>query len=167
MSRREYELRRVQTLPTSLERTFSFFADAANLEAITPPFLRFRITSPHPIEMRAGALIEYRLQLFGVPFGWRTEIEEYEPPRQFVDRQLAGPYALWHHTHTFREVAGEQGKPVTEMTDVVRYAIRPALLGPLAHAIFVRRTLDKIFDYRAERIRQLLIADEAPRATPR
>lgn len=160
MSRREYELRRVQLLPTSLERTFEFFADAANLEAITPPFLKFRITSPQPIEMRRGALIEYRLQLFGVPFGWRTIIEEYDPPRSFVDRQLAGPYALWHHTHTFREVGGEHGKPATEMTDVVRYAIRPAILGPLAHTLFVRRTLGKIFDYRAEKIRELLVGEE-------
>lgn len=160
MSRGEYELRRVQLLPTSLERTFAFFADAANLEAITPPFLKFRITSPQPIEMRRGALIEYRLQLFGVPFGWRTVIEEYDPPLSFVDRQLAGPYALWHHTHTFREVAGEQGRPATEMTDVVRYAIRPAILGPIAHAIFVRRTLDKIFDYRAEKIQKLLVGEE-------
>jgi len=130
------------------------------LEAITPPFLRFRIASPLPITMRAGALIEYRLRLFGVPFGWRTEIESFDPPRGFVDRQIAGPYALWHHTHTFREVIGEAGA-MTEMTDVVRYAIRPATLGPMAHAIFVRRTLDRIFDYRAEKIGELLAADAA------
>lgn len=161
---REYELRRVQRLPVSIEKTFAFFADAQNLEAITPPFLRFRITSPLPIEMRAGALIEYRLRLFGVPFGWRTEIESFDPPRGFVDRQIAGPYALWHHTHTFREVAGG-ANGTTEMTDVVRYAIRPALLGPFAHALFVRRTLDRIFDYRAEKIAELLGADaESPSA---
>jgi len=160
MSRREYELRRVQRLPVSLERTFAFFADAANLEAITPPFLRFRITSPQPIEMRAGALIEYRLQLFGVPFGWRTIIDAFEPPRCFVDRQIAGPYALWHHTHEFREV-DDAGRRVTEMTDIVRYAIRPAVLGPIAHALFVRRTLEKIFDYRAAKITELLTADDA------
>lgn len=161
--RREYELRRVQLLPTSLERTFAFFADAGNLEAITPPFLRFRITSPLPIEMRAGALIEYRLRLFGVPFGWRTEIESFNPPRGFVDRQIRGPYALWHHTHTFREAPGTDGA-TTEMTDIVRYALRPALFGPLAHALFVRRTLDRIFDYRAEKILELLRA-ETPTAT--
>lgn len=157
---REYELRRVQRLPTSLEKTFEFFADARNLEAITPPFLRFRITSPLPIEMRAGALIEYRLRLFGVPLGWRTEIESYDPPHRFVDRQIAGPYALWHHTHTFREITGDEGAQ-TEMTDVVRYAFRPAILGPLADALFVRRTLDKIFDYRAETIAKLLDAEAA------
>lgn len=162
---REYELRRVQRLPVSLEKTFAFFADAGNLEAITPPFLRFRITSPLPIEMRAGALIDYRLQLFGVPFGWRTEIESFDPPHKFVDRQIAGPYALWHHTHTFREVAGVGREPETEMTDVVRYAIRPALFGPLAHGLFVRRTLERIFDYRATKIRELL-GIEKPSESP-
>jgi ligand-binding SRPBCC domain-containing protein len=161
---REYELRRVQRLPVSLEKTFAFFADAGNLEAITPPFLRFRITSPLPIEMRAGALIEYQLRLFGVPFGWRTEIESFDPPHGFVDRQIKGPYALWHHTHTFREVADAAGA-TTEMTDVVRYAIRPALFGPAAHLLFVRRTLDRIFDYRAEKIADLLAAHASTSAT--
>lgn len=154
---REYELRRVQTLPLPPEEVFEFFADARNLEAITPPFLKFRVLTQGPIEMRRGALIEYRLQLFGVPFGWRTEIESYDPPRLFVDRQLRGPYALWHHTHTFTPITDDVGRTVsTEMTDVVRYRIRFGVLGRLARVLFVRRTLDRIFDYRARKIDELL-----------
>ncbi|MCE9606627.1 MAG: SRPBCC family protein [Planctomycetia bacterium] len=157
MTGREYTLRRLQRLPLPIERTFAFFADAGNLEAITPPFLKFRIVSPVPIEMRAGALIEYRLQLFGIPFGWRTEIEAFDAPRRFVDRQISGPYALWHHTHEFRSLADpETGALSTEMIDTVRYAIRPALLGPIAERLFVRRTLERIFDYRAKKIVELI-----------
>lgn len=160
----EYVLRRSQRLPLSPERVFEFFADAGNLEAITPPFLNFHIVTPTPIVMRPGALIEYRLRLFGVPFGWRTEIESYDPPRSFVDQQLRGPYALWHHTHTFAPItpatgsAAANGLVETKMTDVVRYRLPLGPLGRLAHALFVRRTLARIFDYRRDKIAELLRA---------
>lgn len=155
---REYVLRRVQRFAIPRERVFAFFADAHNLEAITPPFLNFHVVTPTPIDMRAGTLIDYHLRLFGVPFRWRTEIESFDAPRRFVDRQLCGPYALWHHTHTFETVAASRdGEPEqTEMTDVVRYRLPLGPLGWAAHALFVRRTLRRIFDYRAEKIRELL-----------
>ncbi len=138
-------LQRVQILPRPRDEVFAFFEDARNLEAITPPFLRFRVVTPGPIAMRAGALIEYRLSLFGAPFGWQTEIEIYEPTRRFVDRQLRGPFRVWRHTHEFEDVAGG-----TRMTDHVEYELPLGPLGDIAHALFVKRTVAKIFDYRAE-----------------
>ena len=138
-------LERVQILPRPRDEVFAFFEDARNLEAITPPFLRFRVVTPGPIAMRAGALIEYRLSLFGAPFGWQTEIEIYEPTRRFVDRQLRGPFRVWRHTHEFEDVAGG-----TRMTDHVEYELPLGPLGDIAHALFVKRTVAKIFDYRAE-----------------
>ena len=138
-------LQRVQILPRPRDEVFAFFEDARNLEAITPTFLRFRVVTPGPIAMRAGALIEYRLSLFGAPFGWQTEIEIYEPTRRFVDRQLRGPYRVWRHTHEFEDVAGG-----TRMTDHVEYELPLGPLGDIAHALFVKRTVAKIFDYRAE-----------------
>jgi ligand-binding SRPBCC domain-containing protein len=160
----EYILRRTQRLPLPPERVFEFFADAGNLEAITPPFLNFHIVTPTPIVMRPGALIEYRLRLFGVPFGWRTEIESYDPPRSFVDQQLRGPYSLWHHTHTFAPIAPATGSAAangsieTEMTDIVRYRLPLGPIGRVAHALFVRRTLATIFDYRRDRIAEMIRA---------
>ena len=154
---REYELRRVQELPLPPEEVFAFFAEARNLEVITPPLLKFRVLTEGPIAMQTGALIDYRLQLFGVPFGWRTIIESYDAPRKFVDRQLRGPYALWHHTHTFAPIADEAGRATgTTMTDVVRYRLPLGPLGALAHGLFVHRTLAHIFDYRARTIDELL-----------
>ena len=94
-------LEREQFLPHPVETVFGFFAEAANLERITPPLLGFRVLTCGPIEMRAGTLIEYRLRLHGIPVGWLTRIEEWEPGVRFVDMQLAGPYRLWHHTHAF------------------------------------------------------------------
>lgn len=138
-------LERTQFLPRPREEVFAFFEDAKNLEAITPPFLRFRVTTPAPIAMHEGTLIEYRLSLFGVPFGWKTRIDEYEPGVRFVDRQLEGPYRLWRHTHTFEDVAGG-----TRMTDRVEYELPLGPLGNIAHALFVKRTVAKIFDHRAE-----------------
>lgn len=142
-------LERAQFLPRPREEVFAFFEDARNLEAITPPFLRFRVTTPGPIEMREGTLIEYRLSLFGIPFGWKTRIDVYEPGVRFVDRQLEGPYRLWRHTHTFEDVAGG-----TRMTDRVEYESPLGPLGTIADALFVKRTVAKIFDHRAEVIGQ-------------
>ena len=148
---RGYRLVREQLIGRPRDEVFAFFADAANLERITPEFLKFRITSPLPIKMRAGALIEYRLRLFGIPFNWQTLIESWDPPLRFTDVQLKGPYRKWHHTHEFVEV--ETG---TLCVDTVDYELPLGPLGTLAHALFVRRSLDQIFAYRCQVIDQLL-----------
>ncbi len=140
-------LERSQRLDVPPDRAFAFFADARNLEAITPPWLRFRVVTPDPITMRSGTLIEYRLRLHGLPLRWRTRIDAWDPPHRFVDTQLRGPYALWEHTHTFSP-AGEDGVVIG---DRVRYALPLGRLGDLAR-VFVRRDLDRIFDYRAREI---------------
>lgn len=131
-------------LPKPIEEVFAFFADAANLERLTPPELRFEILTPLPIALQSGTEIRYRLRLFGVPFGWRTCISVWDPPNGFVDQQESGPYKLWHHTHSFEAV--DEG---TLMRDRVRYALPLAPFGEVAHPI-VRRQLDRIFSYRTE-----------------
>jgi ligand-binding SRPBCC domain-containing protein len=130
---------------------FPFFADARNLEAITPPLLGFRVVTPDPIEMRVGTLIQYRLRLHGVPISWLTSIQAWDPPVRFVDVQVRGPYGLWHHTHTFEEVPGG-----TLMRDTVRYAIGFGVLGELADRLLVQRDLRTIFDHRAAAVPALL-----------
>ncbi len=139
----EHVLEREQVVPGDPAEVWGFFADALNLEAITPPFLRFRVVSPQPVLMGVGTLIEYRLRLHGVPVAWLTRIEEWKPGVRFVDRQLRGPYALWHHTHSFEPHPGG-----TLVRDRVRYAIPLGPLGELAHALFVRRDVERIFDFR-------------------
>lgn len=155
---RIYRLERVQRLPRPREQVFEFFSDAGNLEAITPAFLHFRILTPRPIELRSGSLIDYRLRLFGVPFSWQTRIESFDPPDQFTDVQLRGPYARWHHRHEFWEVPGG-----TLMVDTVDYAIGWGPLGPMARELFVARTLERIFDYRRARVSQLLVGSSVDR----
>src|SRR4051794_16227728 len=103
---RTYVLTREQWIGRPIEEVFAFFGDAANLEAITPAWLRFSVLTPAPITMRPGALLDYRLGWHRVPLRWRTRIELWEPPHRFVDVQLKGPYRLWHHTHTFDEERG-------------------------------------------------------------
>lgn len=147
-----YILEREQIIPLSLADTFSFFSDAYNLERITPQFLQFRIMTPAPIKMEPGALIEYRLKLFGIPVYWQTLISEWTPQEQFVDEQITGPYAQWRHTHTFEEIAPEQ----TLMRDRVLYRIPFGPLGRIAHALVIKRMLKIIFDYRAEATSRLL-----------
>lgn len=137
-------LRATAYIDRPLDEVFPFFAAAENLERITPPSLRFRVTTPTPIEMRVGTLIDYRLRLNGVPFGWRTEISEWDPPRAFTDRQLEGPYHTWVHRHTFEP----EGRG-TFMVDEVRYRLPLWPLGDVALPI-VRRQLAGIFRYRAQ-----------------
>jgi ligand-binding SRPBCC domain-containing protein len=152
MTMKTYVLEREQVIERSRAETFAFFGDAFNLERITPRFLGFRILTAPPIQMAAGTLIEYRLSLFAVSFRWKTLIEEWTPDTSFVDTQLTGPYALWQHTHTFEAIDAER----TRVRDRVLYGIPYGLIGRIAHALFVRRTLKKIFDYRAEVIARLL-----------
>lgn len=129
-----------QELDHPIEEVFEFFARPENLERITPPWVGFRILTPGPIEMREGALIDYRIRLKGVPVRWRTEITAWEPPHRFVDVQLRGPYRRWVHTHTFREIDGGTG-----VEDRVEYAV-PG--GRLIERLFVRRDIERIFAYR-------------------
>lgn len=148
-----FTLHAEQSLRAPLEKVFAFFADAGNLETITPPFLRFRILTPRPIEMKPGTLIDYSLSLHRVRFNWRTRISVWEPGVRFVDEQVKGPYTLWVHEHTFRQLPDGAG---TLMVDHIRYAIRGGPLSVLINRLFVRPRLDAIFAYRAEATRRLI-----------
>jgi len=147
-----YELRTEIRVPGRVEEVFAFFADAGNLELLTPPWLKFEIMTPRPIEMRVGALIDYRIWLRIVPMRWRTEITAWEPPFRFVDEQLRGPYRQWIHEHTFEQIGDE-----VAVRDFVRYAV-PG--GPgierIAHAVFVQPDIKRIFGYRVDAMRRLL-----------
>lgn len=143
MREREYQVE--LWLPMPPEEVFPFFADAANLNAITPPWLHFRVLTPQPIAMRAGTLIDYALRLHGVPLRWRTRIQAWQPPHRFVDEQVRGPYRQWIHEHTFEARDGG-----TLARDVVRYAVP---LDFIAHPLFVRRDVERIFAFRQESLR--------------
>jgi ligand-binding SRPBCC domain-containing protein len=147
-----YSLEQEQLIPLSRSEAFKFFCDAFNLERITPPFLKFHIMTSPPIEMAEGQIIDYELKLYGIKFRWRTLIEAWKPEEYFVDRQLKGPYALWHHTHTFEEVAPNR----TLMRDQVLYEMPFGIFGRLAHWLFVRRSLKTIFAYRKQVTAELL-----------
>jgi ligand-binding SRPBCC domain-containing protein len=148
---RVHVLEREQLVPAPLGEVFAFFAQARNLERITPPWLRFTVLTPEPIELGAGTRIAYRLRLHGVSLRWLTRIEEWESGRSFVDRQVRGPYRLWEHRHEFSALDG-----ATVVRDRVRYALPLGPLGSLAHAAFVRRDLERIFDFRRDAVRRRL-----------
>jgi ligand-binding SRPBCC domain-containing protein len=134
----------VQLRPPPAE-VFPFFANAHNLDALTPAWLHFEVLTPPPIAMHPGALIDYRLRWHGIPLRWRTEILEWEPPLRFVDRQVRGPYRLWHHEHRFEAKDGG-----TRVIDRVEYAVPGGILGAWIQRLFVSRDVKKIFDYRTQ-----------------
>jgi ligand-binding SRPBCC domain-containing protein len=149
-------LKASMSVPLPREQVFAFFADAANLERITPPELRFRILTPQPIPMREGALIDYRLRLFGVPLRWQARIVCWQPPAGFVDDQLHGPYRVWEHTHRFHN-----GDGTTIIEDVVRYRLPFAPFGDIFHPL-VRLQLERIFRFRRSAVLECLLG--GPRA---
>jgi ligand-binding SRPBCC domain-containing protein len=133
-------------LPRPIEEVFAFFSDAGNLDSITPPWLSFRMVTRRPIAMQAGALIDYRLRVRGLPLRWRSKITAWKPPYQFVDEQVHGPYRLWIHSHNFESRDGG-----TLVCDDVRYAVP---LDWLLHRFIVRPDVERIFAYRAECLRR-------------
>ena len=142
---------RAQTkIPGNIEDVFKFFSDAQNLELITPPELSFKITSPIPIKMETGALIEYKIRLFGFSFRWKSIISKWEQNRQFIDGQLKGPYSKWVHTHTF-----EKNEGVIIINDIVNYRLPFAPFGEIVLPL-VKMQLKRIFDYRSKRIFELI-----------
>ncbi len=141
-------------LPYPVDRVFPFFADAANLERLTPRWLRFEILTPSPVAMAQGTHIDYRLRYRGFPLHWRTKILAWEPPHRFVDSQVKGPYRRWVHEHAF--AARDGGTLATER---VEYAL-PG--GALANSLLIGRDLERIFAYRQQRL--LDIFDRVPAA---
>ncbi len=148
---KRFLLEREQVVRRPLGEVFAFFAEARNLEAITPPWLRFEVLTPEPIEMAKGTRIEYRLRLHRIPLRWVSRIAVWEPGRRFVDRQERGPYRLWEHLHEV--VPHPEG---TLSRDRVEYALPLGPLGTIANRLVVRRDLERIFDFRREAVALLL-----------
>jgi ligand-binding SRPBCC domain-containing protein len=151
-----YILMRQQWIACPQDQVFEFFSDARNLEAITPPWLKFRILSPAPVPMVQRAQIEYQLSWRFVKLRWVTLITHWSPPHFFVDLQQSGPYRYWEHTHAFRDENGG-----TRMFDTVRYELPLGILGRMAHSLKVRCDLERIFDYRAAKITEYFDREQA------
>jgi len=143
-----------QLVQRPLDEVFGFFSAPENLERITPPWLRFRLVHRTTPDVREGTELTYRLRIHGLPVTWRSVILEWEPGRRFVDLQLRGPYASWHHTHTFDAVDGG-----TRIGDRVRYRLPLGWVGDLVAGRFVARDVRRIFAYRRATIERLLGAE--------
>jgi ligand-binding SRPBCC domain-containing protein len=142
-----YQLHKKQFLPISLQEAWSYFSSPHNLKEITPPYMNMTVTGNTGTEkMYAGQVITYTVSpLLGIKLFWMTEITHVQPPQYFVDEQRFGPYLLWHHLHRFKEVEGG-----VEMEDLVHYKLPFSFLGKIAHALFVKKQLQEIFEYRTK-----------------
>lgn len=146
-----------QWLPLPPDKLFPFFSDERNLEKITPPWLNFRVLRKSTEKMGSGTTIDYRLRVHGIPLSWQSRIEDWNPNTSFVDTQVKGPYALWHHTHTFEPKDGG-----TLMTDHVRYEVPAGRLGNFLAGSYVRKDLEKIFHYRTEVLEKIFREGKSP-----
>ena len=152
---RIYELNKTQFINQPIDVVFDFFSKPENLALITPLKLAFKILTPTPITINRGTLIDYTISFMRLPVHWRTLITKYNPPYEFVDEQIKGPYFFWHHTHTFKAVNGG-----SEIKDKVRYSIPMGYLGQLIHKIWIKKYLEKIFEYRKKVIDKLLTLEK-------
>jgi ligand-binding SRPBCC domain-containing protein len=140
-----YELTDRFEVPATIEQTWAFFSHAENLPRITPRWLKFTVSTAGPIEIRNDSVLDYKIAWKGIPMRWRTRIIDFSPPRQFIDLQLRGPYALWHHQHMFE--AKPDGDGVI-CADRVIYKLPLGPLGRIMHALVVRNQLLDIFRHR-------------------
>lgn len=138
-----------QWVPKKISEVFPFFADPKNLEALTPPWLNFRITSQTTPTTELGTLIEYQLRMRGIPMKWKSEITEWIPNERFADNQLIGPYRKWYHVHRFVEKDGG-----TLLLDTVDFILPMGIFGKIALPL-VKRDLTKIFNHRLKVIENL------------
>ena len=147
-----HSIKTVQKIPISLERAWDFFSNPANLQAITPDNMGFKVISKHHGDtMYAGQIIEYTVRpVLGIPLYWMTEITQVKDREYFIDEQRFGPYSLWHHQHHFKSIDGG-----VEMMDIVHYKNALGILGKLANVLFVRNQLKGIFDYRFKKVEEL------------
>ena len=146
-----YELTDSFLVKSDLPTTWRFFSAVGNLARITPPWLAFTVRTAGPVEIGDGSLLDYTIRWMGVPIKWRTRIIDWSPPRQFIDVQLRGPYALWHHQHVF-----EPNGDGVVCRDRVVYKLPLAPIAPLVHGMLVRRQLIEVFRYRRKVIAQEL-----------
>ncbi|MFM9910002.1 MAG: SRPBCC family protein [Chitinophagaceae bacterium] len=147
-----HSFKTIQVIPISLEKAWDFFSSPANLQAITPPEMEFRIISTHQgTRMYAGQVIEYKVKpVLNIPLYWMTEITHVQDKLYFVDEQRFGPYTMWHHQHHFKEVEGG-----IEMTDIVHYKLPGWWVGDLLNSLFVKKQLAQIFNYRFKKVEEL------------
>ena len=146
-----YTLKIKQKIKLPISEVFDFFSNPENLELITPTNLRFIIKTAPPIIMKKDLKIDYQLRIRGIPIKWTSLISSYNPPYNFIDEQVVGPYLLWHHTHRFIELDDS-----TEIIDIVNYSLPFGFIGQLAHFLFVKKDLDNIFEYRKKIISEKL-----------
>jgi ligand-binding SRPBCC domain-containing protein len=141
-----------QLLPISMDEAWSFFSTPANLAQITPPNMGFNVISKHHGNvMYAGQIIEYTVKpLLGIPLYWMTEITQVVDRQYFIDEQRFGPYTLWHHQHHFKQVQGG-----VLMTDIIHYKLPLGFIGRIGNAIFVKKQLEGIFDFRYKKAEEL------------
>ena len=147
-----FQLIKTQVINSPMDDVFDFFSKPENLKTITPAKLSFNILTPTPIVMEKGTVIDYTISLFLIPIHWRTLITKYNPPYEFVDEQIKGPYNFWHHTHKFKKVDGG-----VEISDRVIYSIPMGIIGSVLHFIWIKRDLEKIFLHRKEVIENILV----------
>ena len=147
-----HSIKTVQKIPISLDEAWDFFSNPANLQAITPDIMGFKVISQHHGDiMYAGQIIEYTVKpVLGIPLYWMTEITQVKDKAYFIDEQRFGPYSLWHHQHHFKAIEGG-----VEMTDIIHYKNPGWFFGIIANELFVKKQLQGIFDYRYKKTEEL------------
>lgn len=147
-----HTIKRTQLIKSTLEDVWNFISNPNNLASITPPDMNFQVLSEATGEkMYPGQIIEYRVSpLLGLNLHWVTEITHVKEKAYFVDEQHFGPYRFWHHQHFLK--ATDQG---VEMQDIVHYKLSGGFFGQLAHALFVKKKLEYIFDYRYDKLNEM------------
>jgi len=146
-----YTVHKKQQLPITVDEAWKFLLNPRNLKIITPSYMSFDIISGAEKPMFAGQIIQYLVTpILGIKTKWVSEITHFQEKKYFVDVQLYGPYALWHHKHFIHEIDGG-----VELEDIIDYKVPLGILGQMVHPFLVKPKLEEIFQYRQQKMTEI------------
>lgn len=143
-----YTFHRKQKLPITQKKAWEFLSNPKNLSILTPKEMNFTIISKDDKPMYAGQIIQYSVTpIANIKTKWISEITHLIKEKYFIDIQLYGPYAFWHHKHFIHEIEGG-----VEMEDIIDYKVPFGILGRIIHPFLVKPKLEKIFSFRQKKL---------------
>jgi ligand-binding SRPBCC domain-containing protein len=149
---------RESVLPCSVQDLWDFHRSVEALLLLTPPSSQVTVVGA-TTAVEDGALHELRIRKGGISFRWNARISQVNPPNGFVDTAERSPFQTWRHHHQFLPHADG-----AVLRDTVDYSLPFGFLGTIADRLFVRRDIERMFEFRHAATLRAVTQQKAPTA---